>query len=42
MANDKIHVFWSGNGAKEEAQKFASENGYLVLESTHIAEYLSA
>lgn len=39
MANDKIHVFWSGNGAKEEAQKFASENGYLVPESTHIAEY---
>ena len=39
MADDKIHVFWSGNGAKEEAQKFASDNGYLVLESTHIAEY---
>lgn len=39
MADDKIHVFWSGNGAKEEAQKFASDSGYLVLESTHIAEY---
>lgn len=39
MAKDKIHVFWSGNGAKEEAQKFASDNGYIVLESTHMAEY---
>ena len=39
MAKDKIHVFWSGEGAKEEAQKFASDNGHIVLESTHIAEY---
>lgn len=39
MAKDKIHVFWSGEGAKEEAQKFAFDNGYLVLENTHIAEY---
>ena len=41
MAKNKIHVFWSGNGAKEEAQRFASDNGCLVLENTHIAEYIS-
>ena len=40
MAKNKIHVFWSGAGAKEEAQKFAVQNGYVILEMTKVADYM--
>lgn len=39
MASEQLHVFWSGDRAKEEAQNWAQNNNCVVLESTHIADF---